>query len=76
MEKIKMPNCYICGKFVGSNKSFYKWTDHGSYENSEPPEPNLAHEKCYENYKHKQQIYDLAWIKPSKIDMEIKTNEM
>lgn len=71
-----MENCYFCGKFVGWHKPFYKWTDHGSYEDSEPPNPNFAHEKCYDNYKYKEQIFELAWIKPHKINSEIENENV
>jgi hypothetical protein len=56
--------CIICGKFFSYHEDFYIWTPYGGYEDTEPPEPERAHKKCYDNYNRKQLIIDTSWYKP------------
>ena len=57
--------CDICSKFMSFNTG-YIWTPYGNSTDMEPPDPEYAHIKCYENLSERQKnlIIKTSWIKP------------
>lgn len=61
---MNLPNCYICGKFVGYKKDHVTWTNYGGYNDTEPPDETYAHLNCYDNYEFKQTLNNYTWQPP------------
>lgn len=57
--------CDLCGKFVPFNE-YYTWTEYGYCYSEEPPDPNHAHVKCFENIDedYRNLINRISWCKP------------
>lgn len=63
--------CYFCNKFLSHNEQQYIWTEHGSYDDIEPPDQVYAHKYCFENNDYNRLIYENAWIKPFLINIKL-----
>lgn len=64
-----LPNCAICGRFVGWRKGHYTWVPYGSTNDTEPPDDEYAHASCWHNPKNAylvNLIKKTSWCKPQR----------
>jgi len=62
------PNCYACGKFVPWS-SHVTWVSYGSQYDTEPPDPEFMHIKCWESDEmRRDSISRVAWLGPMVVE--------
>lgn len=54
MSQVILPNCVVCGRFVGWRKSRIAYTPFGGALDLDPPDPRFMHMACWDKLSDRE----------------------